>query len=133
MTQQPYELSAIESARRIARGELTSEALVISCLDRIAAREDAVHAWAFLDPEYAVKQARAIDREAAQLAARRPRRHQGRYRHLRHADRIQFSNLPRTSTKIRLCLRDPFAEGWLRALGKDRNNGVRLQSPIVHP
>jgi amidase len=63
MTQQPYELSAIESARRIARGELTSEALVISCLDRIAAREDAVHAWAFLDPEYAVKQARAIDRE----------------------------------------------------------------------
>ena len=130
MTQQPYELSAIESARRIARGELTSEALVISYLDRIAAREDAVHAWAFLDPEYAVKQARAIDRE-------RPRSSLHGVpvgiKDVIDTSDIQFSNLPRTSTKIRLCLCDPFAEGWLRAPGNDRNNGVRLQSPIVHP
>ena len=60
-----YELSAAEAARRIARGQLTSEALVAACLDRIAAREPAVLAWAFLDPELALGQARTLDREPA--------------------------------------------------------------------
>ena len=56
-------LSAAEAARRIARRELSSEALVAACLERIAAREREVQAWAFLDPELALKQARALDRE----------------------------------------------------------------------
>lgn len=61
---QPHELSAAEAARRIATGQLSSEALVSACLDRIAAREPAVQAWAYLDREAALAQARARDREA---------------------------------------------------------------------
>jgi amidase len=62
------QLSAAEAARRIARGELTSVALVSACLERIAAREDQVQAWAALDPEQALAQARACDGEAARSA-----------------------------------------------------------------
>jgi Asp-tRNA(Asn)/Glu-tRNA(Gln) amidotransferase A subunit family amidase len=57
------ELSAIGAARAIASGETTSEALVSACLERIAAREPAVRAWAFLDAELALGQARACDAE----------------------------------------------------------------------
>src|SRR5215813_5672654 len=56
------ELSAAEAARRIARRELSSESLVNDCLERIAARERDVQAWAFLDPDLARSQARALDR-----------------------------------------------------------------------
>jgi Asp-tRNA(Asn)/Glu-tRNA(Gln) amidotransferase A subunit family amidase len=55
-------LSATEAARRIERGELTSEALVAACLERIAARDEEVHAWAFVDKAHALAQARALDR-----------------------------------------------------------------------
>ena len=55
-------LSATEAARRIGRGELTSEALVASCLERIAEREEQVRAWAFVDKAHALAQARALDR-----------------------------------------------------------------------
>jgi Asp-tRNA(Asn)/Glu-tRNA(Gln) amidotransferase A subunit family amidase len=61
---EPNALSAAEAARRIAAGALTSEALVASCLARIAAREAGVRAWAHLDPGHALAQARALDREA---------------------------------------------------------------------
>ncbi|HEX6529234.1 MAG TPA: amidase, partial [Burkholderiales bacterium] len=54
--------SATEAARRIERGELTSEALVSECLERIAAREETVRAWAFVDRAQALAQARALDR-----------------------------------------------------------------------
>ena len=54
--------SATEAARRIERGELTSEALVSECLERIAARDETVRAWAFLDRAHALAQARALDR-----------------------------------------------------------------------
>jgi amidase len=57
------ELSATEIARRIAAGEATAEAVVAACLERIAAREPVVGAWAHLDPAYAVDQARRRDRE----------------------------------------------------------------------
>ena len=57
-------LSAADAARRIARRELRSEALVAACLERIEARERAVRAWAFLDPALALTQARSLDREA---------------------------------------------------------------------
>src|SRR5258706_13942779 len=58
------ELTAAEAARRIARGQLTSETLVAAHLARIAAREREVHAWAHLDSERALAQARALDRES---------------------------------------------------------------------
>ena len=54
-------LSAVEAARQIAAGKLTSEALVRDCLERIAAREDAVRAWEYLDRDAALEQARAVD------------------------------------------------------------------------
>ncbi len=65
---EPNQLSAAEAARRIAAGELKSEALVAACLARIAAREPEVRAWAFLEPEAALAQARALDRERPRSA-----------------------------------------------------------------
>jgi amidase len=58
------ELSASDIARRITAGATTAEAVVTDCLARIEAREDTVHAWAFLDPDLALGQARAIDARA---------------------------------------------------------------------
>ena len=56
-------LSASEMARRIAQGELTSEAVVSACLARIRERDPVVQAWAYLDPDFALREARARDRE----------------------------------------------------------------------
>ena len=56
-------LTATAMADKLARRETTSVALVEACLARIAAREDEVHAWAYLDPELALAQARARDAE----------------------------------------------------------------------
>ena len=56
-----HELTASEAAALIARGELSSEALVTACLERIAAREQLVGAWQHLDPEQALQQARQRD------------------------------------------------------------------------
>jgi Asp-tRNA(Asn)/Glu-tRNA(Gln) amidotransferase A subunit family amidase len=57
------QLSATEAAARIAAGTLKSEALVAACLERIHQRENDVQAWAFVDPERALAQARACDKE----------------------------------------------------------------------
>ncbi len=54
-------LSATEAAAKIARGEITSEDLVRDCLAHIEAREDAVGAWEFLDPDRAIDQAKHCD------------------------------------------------------------------------
>lgn len=59
---EPFRLTALEAARAIAQGALTSEALVRSCLERIDARESVVHAWAFYDPDLALADARLRDR-----------------------------------------------------------------------
>ena len=56
------QLSATEAATRIAAGTLKSEALVAACLERVRQREDDVRAWAFIDPELALAQARACDK-----------------------------------------------------------------------
>ena len=56
-------LSASEAATRLASGEITSEALVADCLERIAARDPEIGAWAHLDPEAALTQARERDGE----------------------------------------------------------------------
>jgi amidase len=58
-------LSAADAARAIAAGRITSEQLVRACLDRIAAREAEIGAWAHCDPEAAIAQARALDRAGA--------------------------------------------------------------------
>jgi Asp-tRNA(Asn)/Glu-tRNA(Gln) amidotransferase A subunit family amidase len=50
------------AAERLARRELTAEALARDCLERIALREPEVHAFAHLDPEHVLAQARALDR-----------------------------------------------------------------------
>jgi Asp-tRNA(Asn)/Glu-tRNA(Gln) amidotransferase A subunit family amidase len=60
----PDQLSAADAARRIASGQLTSTALVSACLERIAARDGEVQAWASVDPEWALAQARKCDRDA---------------------------------------------------------------------
>jgi Asp-tRNA(Asn)/Glu-tRNA(Gln) amidotransferase A subunit family amidase len=64
-TREPWTLTASEAARAIAGGTLTAEALVRACLERIAAREPAVEAWAFLDADGALATAQALDRGAA--------------------------------------------------------------------
>lgn len=56
-----FEMSAAEAAAAIQSGETTSEELVQACLDHIATLEDSVGAWAHLDPEYALQQARDAD------------------------------------------------------------------------
>ena len=55
-----YELTAIDAAEAIRAGRLSSEALVQSCLDRIG--DDDIHAWAYLDGDLALVQAREMDR-----------------------------------------------------------------------
>lgn len=54
-------LSAVEAARLIRDGTISSEQLVSACLARINEIDPRVHAWAFLDPEYALAQARQLD------------------------------------------------------------------------
>jgi Asp-tRNA(Asn)/Glu-tRNA(Gln) amidotransferase A subunit family amidase len=54
-------LSASEAARVIRDGVISSEQLVEVCLAHINAVDDKIQAWAFLDPEHALMQARALD------------------------------------------------------------------------
>jgi Asp-tRNA(Asn)/Glu-tRNA(Gln) amidotransferase A subunit family amidase len=55
-------LTASEIARATIAGETTCEQVVQNCLARIDAREQDIHAWATVDPEFALRQARALDR-----------------------------------------------------------------------
>ena len=61
-----FRLSARDAARRIAAGTLTARELVESCLERIAGREAEIGAWAFIDPDQALAEARARDQSAPQ-------------------------------------------------------------------
>jgi len=54
-------LSASEAARLIREGVITSEQLVEACLARVREVDEQVQAWTFLDPDYALAQARALD------------------------------------------------------------------------
>jgi len=53
--------SAAEIAAAVAGGESTALAETEAVLAQIAAREDSVHAWRFLDPDLARAKARAVD------------------------------------------------------------------------
>jgi len=54
-------LTASELAVRLEAGDITSEALVRDCLARINMREADIHAWDYLDPGYAMEQAKYLD------------------------------------------------------------------------
>lgn len=54
-------LGAAEAASGLADGRFSSEELVAACLERIRIDEERVQAWAFCDPEHALRQARAAD------------------------------------------------------------------------
>ena len=56
-----YSISATEAARLIRDGVISSEQFVEACLARIAAVDGQIQAWTFLDPDYALQQARAAD------------------------------------------------------------------------
>jgi Asp-tRNA(Asn)/Glu-tRNA(Gln) amidotransferase A subunit family amidase len=56
-----HALSATEAAQLIRDGVISSVQLVQACLERVRAVDDEVQAWAFLDPEHALAQARAAD------------------------------------------------------------------------
>src|ERR687883_305017 len=56
-----FQLSASQAGARFREGKLTSEALVRSCLERIDGREEQVQAWAHLNRDFALAQARQCD------------------------------------------------------------------------
>ncbi len=57
-----HQLTATQIVAEIRAGRATAEAVVRDCLDHIAATEPEVQAWAWLDPDLALEQARAVDR-----------------------------------------------------------------------
>ncbi|KAL6155421.1 hypothetical protein ACJQWK_05330 [Exserohilum turcicum] len=61
MASELYRLTATEAAAKIKQGDVTVEEYARSLLKRIEARDEAVQAWAYLDPEYVITQAKALD------------------------------------------------------------------------
>ncbi len=57
-----FELTATEGLKAMAAGNLTAEAWLASCLERINDREDAVLAWHYLDRDGALARARELDK-----------------------------------------------------------------------
>lgn len=58
---EPFRLTASQAQAKFKDGSLTVEQYAKSLLDRIAARDDTVHAWAYLNPELVLESARALD------------------------------------------------------------------------
>jgi len=56
------ELGAVEIAHKIAKGEVTCEAVVRDCVAQIARRDDVVKAFVNFDADLVLAQARALDR-----------------------------------------------------------------------
>lgn len=54
-------LGAVELRDRLARGALRAVELAQACLERIEALEPDIHAWAWLDSDHVLEQARALD------------------------------------------------------------------------
>ena len=55
------ELSATQAVDKIRIGEITSEELLQACLDRVEQIDGEIEAWAYLNPDYALEQARKLD------------------------------------------------------------------------
>ena len=73
--------TATAIAAQVTAGTLTAESVVRAHLERVAARDDAVRAWAHLDPAGALDAAIALDRRGARTARRCADRGQGPDRH----------------------------------------------------
>jgi Asp-tRNA(Asn)/Glu-tRNA(Gln) amidotransferase A subunit family amidase len=58
-------LPASELVRRISQREITAEAVVRACTERILADDTRIRAWQFFDPALALQQARALDAGSA--------------------------------------------------------------------
>ena len=67
---EPHRLSATSLVRLVEGGELTAEAVVRSCLERIADREPVVRAWSHLAAESALAGARELDKSRRNTALR---------------------------------------------------------------
>ena len=65
-------LSASEALREMSNGRLTSEALVSACLARISERGAAVEAWAHIEPDKVLREAREADALRARGGPSRP-------------------------------------------------------------
>ena len=55
------ELSTVDLAQQLRDGTVTAEQVVAAHLEQIEAVDGEIEAWAALDPEYALEQARAVD------------------------------------------------------------------------
>lgn len=58
---EPFRLTASQAQAKFRDGSLTVEDYAKSLLSRIEARDAAVHAWAYLNPDLVLQQARALD------------------------------------------------------------------------
>jgi len=58
---EPCRLSATQALKRLKNGDLTVETYAQSLLSRIAERDSKVKAWAYLDTEFVLAQARKLD------------------------------------------------------------------------
>ena len=58
------ELTATEVVAAIKSGKTTCEAVTRACLERIAERDGEVQAWAYLDPDRAIAEARTRDQSS---------------------------------------------------------------------
>src|SRR5246127_1177975 len=67
---EPHRLSATTLVKLVEGGELTAEAVVRSCLERIAEREPVVRAWSHLAAEESLRKARDTDRAKTQTLLR---------------------------------------------------------------
>src|SRR5438445_3971502 len=56
-----HALAASDAARLIREGVISSEQYVAACLARVRETDARIEAWAFLDPDHALAQARAAD------------------------------------------------------------------------
>src|SRR5262245_1308289 len=59
---EPADLSAVEAAHLIAKGSLSAESLMRSCLERIAQHEPQVQAFEHIEGDEALAKARSMDR-----------------------------------------------------------------------
>jgi amidase len=62
LDENPNEMTAVAALAAMSAERLSCEELTRACLARIAARDAAVHAFAWLDPEQALREARLRDR-----------------------------------------------------------------------
>jgi Asp-tRNA(Asn)/Glu-tRNA(Gln) amidotransferase A subunit family amidase len=61
MSSELYRLTATEILAKVVANEVSVEDYARSLLTRIKARDEAVQAWAYLDPDYVIEQAKALD------------------------------------------------------------------------